>query len=215
MPPQSREEINRRYQNDLEAANAWRESDPERYAREVAAAQDRRFTALDELATAAEAEGAASKLTAARVQAHAQFPLAPEEMIAGATPEEIVASAEKLHKLLEKNRREAEDAARAESRATRAAAYQRAGGVPASADRPQGEPRAAEQAQAAVDRLNAMTAESGKNGDKRDPTKILTVEDTLGAMRESGKTDALIGIMTGEAQRGKPENRLSDEDLRG
>ncbi len=107
-------------------------------------------------------------------------------------------SAKALHEFAEAQRKEAGDAAAAASRAARSAAYAR-GGIPQGNGAPTGRDRDADAAQNAVDRINAMKAESGKNGDKRDASKIMTVEDTLVAMGESGKTQRLADIMTGDA----------------
>lgn len=213
----SRDEITRRYQNDIEAAQAWRESDPERYNQEIAKAQDRRADALAELITEAETRATASALAASMTEARAKYPLAPQSLISGNTPEAILDSAKALHELADTARKQGEEAARASSRATRAAAYDRAGGIPAGSGRPaDAQDHTREQAQSAVDRINTMKAESGKNGDKRDPTKILSIEDTLQAMRESGKTDHLVNIMTGSAAATPQDTgRLSEEDLKG
>ncbi len=105
-----RETIEHRYKNDVEAAEAWREADPERYATEINKATTRRADSYSELAGARETEARAATLAQARTTALAAFPLADPDAVLGDDPEAIRASAERSHRFVEGKQQEAQRA---------------------------------------------------------------------------------------------------------
>lgn len=222
--PQSREQIAERYRNDMEMAERWRETDQEKFYQLRSEAQDRRSTALDELTQEAEARATASELTSARARAIAKYPLAPDALVSGTTPEAIEASAKALHELADKARKDGEEAARAASRATRAGAY-RAGvpGSPATREAPTAERAALEEAQDAKGRNDELRRQSGLTGDRRDPAIVSrSEEDVLHDIRVSGRAAGLS--MEGFKARSEGSAiyvdpamaaKLAEEDARG
>ncbi len=222
----TREEIEQRYRNDLEAAESFRGVDDGRYNELVNAAKDRRYSALDELATQREAAAATAQIDATRARVATQYPLADPKLITGGTPEEIEASAKNLQDFAKRNRDEAEAAARAGSRAARAGAYR--DGVPASAPQAGSSARgsdreAQEDAQAAKDRNDNVRRQSGLTGDQRDRALMgRTEEEVIGDIRKSGRM-AGLSIEAFKARNegtavvvgGDMPDNLSAEDRRG
>jgi hypothetical protein len=222
---QSREQIADRYRNDMEIAERWRETDQEKFYSLRSEAQDRRSTALDELSQEAETRAATSELSSARARAMAKYPLAPDALISGTTPEAIEASAKALHELADKARKDGEETARGASRAARAGAYR--GGVPGSPS--QGNPAAGaqreaiEEAQEAKGRNDALRRESGLPGDRRSAEVVArSEEEVLRDIRMSGRAAGLSmegfkARSEGTAVYVSPEiaGKLADEDARG
>ncbi len=95
----SREDINRRFASDLEAAEAWREADPARFSQEREKAYDRRSESQDALTQAAEAAGRTATLGSAKTAALAKYPLAAglAHLITGDNAEAIEAAAKSIH----------------------------------------------------------------------------------------------------------------------
>lgn len=116
----SRESIEQRYRNDLEAAEAWKDANPERYAEEVNKAATRRADGYAELAEERDTAARTAELSQARTAALAKFPMADPDSVTGDTAEAIAASAERSHKFTEKQRetaqKEALEARRPETR---------------------------------------------------------------------------------------------------
>lgn len=95
----SRDAIEARYRADLEAAEAWKEVNPERYAEERFKATERKSDGLAELADQATAESRRVSLDSAKAAALSKYPLAASmaRFISGNTAEEIEAAAKEIH----------------------------------------------------------------------------------------------------------------------
>lgn len=222
----TRQDIEDRYRNDMEAAESFRGVDDGRHAELVSAARDRRYEALEGLMQEREAAAATAQIDATRARVTALYPLADPKLITGGTPEEIEASAKALQDFAKRNRDEAEEAARAGSRASRAGAYR--GGPPTSA--PQNGPgaraadRAAqEDAQEAKERNDQVRRQSGLPGDARDRELMGRSEsEVIGDIRRSGRM-AGLSIEAFKARNegtavvvgGDMPDNLSAEDRRG
>jgi hypothetical protein len=226
MPGRTRQDVEDRYRNDMEAAESFRDVDNGRYAELVSQAKERRYDALEALVAERETAAATAQLEATRARVATQYPLADPKLITGGTPEEIEASAKALNDFAKKNRDEAEAAARGASRAARSGAYR--DGVPASAPQAGGsrtpDREAQEDAQAAKDRNDALRAQSGLPGDLRDRAIVgRSEEETLMDIRRSGRASALS--MQGFKARNEGTavlvdssdmpGKLSEEDRRG
>ena len=115
-----RESIERRFANDKEAAEAFREANPERYAELINEAANRRSDAYSTLAEERETEARTATLSQARSAATQKYPLADPNAIIGDTAETIEASAKRSHdfvaKVQEDARKEALAARRPETR---------------------------------------------------------------------------------------------------
>jgi hypothetical protein len=214
MPPQTREEIDRRYTNDMDLASRWKETDPERYTALMNEANDRRYAGLNDLTADAERRANEAILQSARAEAQQKFPRAKAELIRGDTRDEILASAKTLHELIESERKAASDEVRTETRAARAAAFNRAGLPRGSGEPPPRSDAAKEESEEARGKINVMLAESGKRGSDRDDKKLMSTEDTLAAMRTTGKLGHLADIMSGSMKLGEG-GALGEEDQRG
>ena len=226
MPGRTRADVEDRFRNDMEAAEAFRGVDDGRYGELVNAAKDRRYSALEDLVAEREAAAATAQIEATRARVATQYPLADPKLITGGTPEEIEASAKALNDFAKKNRDEADAAARAGSRAARSGAYR--DGVPASAPQAGGsrtpDREQQEAAQAAKERNDALRQQSGLTGDQRD--RAITgrsEEEVLRDIRMSGRAFALssqgfkarnegtVAVVEGSDVPGS----LRDEDARG
>jgi len=224
--PRTRQDVEDRYRNDMDAAESFRGVDDGRYAELVNAARDRRYEALEALVAERETAAATAQIEATRARVATQYPLADAKLITGGTPEEIEASAKALHDFAKRNRDEADAAARAGSRAARAGAYR--DGVPASAPQAGGgrgaDRETVEAAQAAKDRNDQLRAQSAVPGDARD--RAITgrsEEEVLRDIRVSGRASSLS--MQGFKARNEGTavfvdgqempGSLSDEDRRG
>lgn len=181
-----RDTIERRYRSDLEAAEAWKDANPERYADELNKATSRRGDAYADLAAAAETTARTATIASARAQAIQQFPLADPDSIAGDTPEAIAASAKRSHDFVAKAQEDARKAALAERRPQTRAAWM--GGAQGSRPGlPGGEIRgdegspAQKQAEATWDRTAEVIRESRQPGTLRrysdDALSVLRSQD--------------------------------------
>jgi hypothetical protein len=213
--PTTHEEIDRRYANDMDLAARWQETDPERYTTLMKEANDRRYAGLGELTADAEKRANDAILRSARGEALQKYPRAKLELVRGDTPEEILASAKELHDYVEAAAKESADAVRTETKAARAAAFNRAGLPRGSGEPPARSDAAKEESEAARAQINTMLSESGKRGTDRDDKKLMSVEDTLQAMRTTGKLGHLADIMSGSVKVGESGAELTDEDRRG
>lgn len=163
--------IEQRYRNDLEAAETWKDANPERYSEEVNKAAMRRADSYAEMATAAQAETARTTLASARTTALTEFPLADPDAVSGDTAEAIRASAERSHKFTQTQR---ETAQREALEARRPATRQAWTGNP-NATRPglpggelrQPESEMQKQNERIYDRTREIIAESRKPGTLR------------------------------------------------
>jgi len=226
MPPRTRQEVEERYRNDVEAAESFRGVDDARHSELVNAAKERRYDALEGLVAEREAAAATAQIEATRARATTQYPLADPKLITGGTPEEIEASAKALHDFAKRNRDEAEAAARGASRAARSGAYR--DGLPASGAQAGGSrtPDRGQQeaAQEAKDRNDAVRAQSGLPGDQRDRALMgRSEEEVMRDIRVSGRASGL----SMEAMKARNDGtamlvpgqdlpgNLSDEDRRG
>lgn len=208
----TREQISETYRNAMEAAEAWRDTDPARFAQLREAALNARADALEELANQSDRERDAERLSRARAEAKQKYPYAVEASIHGNTPEEIEASAKASHDGIAKAREEAAAEARGQSRASRAQRYGQGPGSNAGEQRP----RVDEQARETAGHLAALSRDAERTGDERGDNPLAGKEiDTLRAMRASGRGvglsfEALAGIAPATGG-----EEASEEDLRG
>lgn len=165
------EDIERRFRNDVEAAESWRDANPERYSAEVNAANNRRADAYRDMAATATAEGNAAKLATARTTALTQYPEADPGAITGTTAEEIAASAQRSHDFnVARTERVLADARVARRPGTQ---QQWTGSAGGRAGLPGGEIRQPEsvqqsQVQAAYERTREIMQEAKKPGTNRE-----------------------------------------------
>lgn len=180
------ESIEQRYRNDLEAAEAWKDANPERYAEEVNKAATRRADAYAEWGQERDKAGRDAELSQARTSALAKFPLADPDSVTGDTTEAISASAERSHNFVNKQR---EDASKAALEARRPATRQAWTGSPTAA-RPglpggeltQPEPRNQDLVNRTYARTEEIINESRKPGTLRrysdETLSVLRAQDT-------------------------------------
>lgn len=175
MAGQTRDTINARFQNDIAAAEAWKETDPEKYNELRIAATERKATALEDLSREQELDGA-------RARATTEYPLADPSAIVGGTAEEVVASAKRSHDFVKKHRDESAAEVRTQSRAEVARQYG-PGGRPAT---PAGQIIQRGGEERTVDQINADIETAKRRGDDR---------AVLALLRERGSMAALDGTV--------------------
>lgn len=202
-----RAQIEQRYRADLDAAEAYKDANPERYADLRFEAANRRSDALASLADASDANAREVTLAGARRDAAVAFPLADPAALSGGTPEEIRAAAERSHNHV----KAAQDQALTDARIARRPGTReqwtgdpngRAPGMPGGEQRAPTS-RATEQVNAAYDRTAEIIMEAKKPGQLRqysDDTKR-TVFGATDPEAQMLADHALLTPNTGLSQR--------------
>src|SRR5438105_10625490 len=98
-----RQAIDERYRLDQEAAEGFRDVNPDRYAQLMEQARDRRYAAMEANIEEREQSARTAQVDATRARVATQYPLADPKLIVGTTPEEIEASARNLQEFAKKN----------------------------------------------------------------------------------------------------------------
>lgn len=209
-------EITERYNADMEVAEAFRAENPERFNELALAAANRRSDALDVLADEAERVSATTRLEAARERIKGKYPKAAgfPGAFNGETEEAIEASAKAASDYVEGRERQAEEAARRESRGRTARAWSPTGSpiVPGTEIR-QESGGAAAQAQEASGRLATLRQAAGTRAVVDHPLAgneeaVLADMRAAGRMRSTSDEAFLAGGVKGGGT-------LDEEDRRG
>lgn len=161
------------YKSALEAAEPFRDSDPETFNARRTAAAEAKMNALEAWAEERDQSATATSLAAARSAALSKYPnaLTLQQFVSGSTPEEIEASAKAIHDNIAQRENTIREEARQGSRAQRAQIYRP--GVPGSENAgPGSEGAQVDQVRAASQRLMELNQMAGTPRDMRSATAL-------------------------------------------
>lgn len=118
MAAKAPERITQDFQDALERARQWEETDPQRARQLEREAYDQQSRDLQAYAAEQAEQGRTATLNGLRTTLAAKYPKADPNAIVGSTPDELEASAKRSHEFVEAQVKAAEEAARATRRAT-------------------------------------------------------------------------------------------------